>query len=165
MNIIKKAAKVAIGSSLFVSSIILNLQSPAIAETVNNKLGDINKEDREAYCASKMEKTKGEIVAVLADTHVLCKVKISFKAYSEEEAQAIAKASAEREGIGGSLELSAKEKNGWEAVYTNQQNSYHLNEWCRQKYAPRFYVFNPIDNNGRIFVGDGGHSCYKTEYK
>lgn len=161
----KNAASTILGSSWLAASLFVGLQSPAMAGLVNVKLGDLRQSDWDAYCASKIRLSDGQIVATLADTHVKCQVKISASGSNQNQAQSNALVSARRLGLRG--EVSANVQNGseWRATFTSYQNSYHLNEWCRQKYSPNLYLLqaNPFNGEGRIFVGDGGNACYKTE--
>ncbi|MEM7579890.1 MAG: hypothetical protein AAF316_08550 [Cyanobacteria bacterium P01_A01_bin.80] len=165
MAFLKKAINVITVSSLFVGSIFVSLQSPAIAGLTNMKLGDLNQSDWDAYCASRIRVSDGQIIATLADTHVKCQVKISESGSSKTEAESNASLSAERSGLEGSITSSNRADSGWQATFTSYQNSYHLNNWCRQKYSPNLYLFNPFTGENRIFVGDGGHACYKTVNK
>lgn len=163
MEILKKAVSIIVGTSVLATSIFVGLQSPVMAGLVNVKLGDLGQSDWDAYCASKINASNGQIVATLADTHVRCQVAISASGSSRSEAEANASLSARNGGLGGSITASGQSGSQWQATFTSQQNSYHLNDWCRNKYSPNFYVANPFNGEGRIFVGDGGHACYKTE--
>jgi len=161
MEILKKAASAILGSSWLVASIFVGLQSPAMAGNV--KLGDLRQSDWEAYCASKINRSNGKIIATLADTHVKCQVEISASSSSKSQAEINALASGKRLGLQGSITASVQSGSQWRATWTSYQNSYHLNDWCRKKYSPNLYLPNPFTGKGRIFVGDGGHACYKTE--
>jgi hypothetical protein len=163
MKILKKAASNIAGLSVIATSIFVGLQSPVTAELVNVKLGDLGQSDWDAYCASKINRSNGQIIATLADTHVRCQVAISASGSSRSEAEGNASLSGRNAGLQGSITGSGQSGSQWQATFTSQQNSYHLNDWCRQKYSPRLYLFNPVTGEGRIFVGDGGHACYKTE--
>ena len=163
MKILKKAASIIVGSSVIATSIFVGLQSPVMAGLVNVKLGDLGQSDWDAYCASKINASNGQIVANLADTHVRCQVAISESGSSQSEAKSNASLSGRNAGLEGSITASGQSGSQWQATFTSRQNSYHLNDWCRQKYSPNFYVANPFTGEGRIFVGDGGRACYKTE--
>jgi hypothetical protein len=164
MEILKKAASIIIGSSAIATSIFVGLQSPVMAELVNVKLGDLGQSDLDAYCASKINLSNGQIVATLADTHVRCQVAISASGSSQSEAESNASLSGRNAGFGGQITASGQSGSQWQATFTSYQKPFHLNDWCRQKYSPNFYLPNPFKNGeGRIFVGDGGHACYKTE--
>lgn len=163
MKILKKAASIIIASSAIATSIFVGLQSPVMAGLVNVKLGDLGQSDWDAYCASKINASNGQIVANLADTHVRCQVAITESGSSQSEAKSNASLSARRTGLEGSITVSGQSGSQWQATFTSRQNSYHLNNWCRQKYSPNFYAPNPFNGEGRIFVGDGGRACYKTE--
>jgi hypothetical protein len=158
----KKPANIFVRSVLPTTIISIALQSPAAAELINKKLSDINQSQLRAYCSSKMRFTSSRITAKLADTHVECIAKISASASTEAEAQSRASLSAQRAGLRGSITASAQYGSSWKATFTSEQNSYHLNNWCRKKHSPNFYLPNPATGEGRIFVGDGGHACYKT---
>jgi hypothetical protein len=161
MEILKNAASTLLGSSWLAASIFVGFQSPAMAENV--KLGDLRQSDWDAYCASKIHLSNGEIIATLADTHVKCQVAISASGSSKIQAESNALASGKRAGLQGSITASVQSGSQWRATFTSYQNSYHLNDWCRNKYSPNLYLPNPFTGKGRIFVGDGGHACYKTE--
>jgi hypothetical protein len=161
MKILKNAASIICGSSWLAANIFLGLQSPAMAGNV--KLGDINQSDLDAYCASKINLSNARPIATLADTHVQCQALISATGSSQSQAEANASASARRAGLKGSITASGRSGSQWQATFTSYQNSYHLNDWCRKKYSPNLYLANPFTGKGRIFVGDGGHACYKTE--
>jgi hypothetical protein len=154
-----------IGSITLATGIFLGLSLPAMAGLTNVKLGDLGQSDWDAYCANKFNLSNGQITATLADTHVRCQVSISESGSSQGEAEANASASGQRAGLRGSISASGKYGSQWQATFTSRQNSYHLNDWCRQKYSPNWYTPNPFSGEGRIFVGDGGHACYKTENK
>jgi hypothetical protein len=77
MKILKNAASTILASSCLAASLFVSLQSPAMAELVNVKLGDLRQSDWDAYCRSKINLSNGEVVATLADTHVMCQAKIS----------------------------------------------------------------------------------------
>ena len=163
MKILKNAASNIAGLSLIATSIFVGLQSPVMAGLVNVKLGDLGQSDWDAYCASKINASNGQILANLADTHVICRVAISESGSSKSEAESKASLSGRNRGLEGSITASGQSGSQWQATFTSRQNSYHLNDWCRNKYSPRLYLFNPVTGEGRIFVGDGGHACYKTE--
>lgn len=163
MKNLKKAINIVTGLGLFTASTFIGVQLPAMAGLTNVKLGDLGQSDLDAYCASRIRVSNGQVVATLADTHVQCQAKISASGSSQTEAESNASLSARRSGLRGSITSSINTDSGWQATFTSYQNSYHLNYWCRQKYAPNLYLFNPFNGEGRIFVGDGGHACYKTE--
>jgi hypothetical protein len=152
-----------ISSIILLFSTIVGLQLPTMAAPVNVKLGDLGQSDWEAYCASKINVSNGQIVATLADTHVKCQTSISESGSNQAEAEGKALLSAQRAGLQGSIGASGQYGSQWQATFTSRQNAYHLSQWCRQKYSPNLYLFNPVTGVGRIFVGDGGHACYKTE--
>ncbi len=163
MKILRKFAS-AIGIlGLAVSSISLGFQTPAMAKLTNVKLGNLGQSDWNAYCASKINASNGRIIATLADTHVQCQVAISASGSSKAQAESNASLSARRLGLQGSITGSIRANSQWQATFTSYQNSYHLNDWCRKKYSPNLYLPNPFSGEGRIFVGDGGNACYKTE--
>ncbi len=162
MKILKKAASNIVGLSVLVTSIFVGLQSPVMAGLVNEKLSDLGQSDWDAYCASQINASNGRIVATLADTHVICQVAISESASSKSEAESRALLSGRNAGLEGSITVSGQSGSQWQATFTSRQNSYHLNEWCRKKHSPNFYFPNIFNGEGRIFVGDGGHACYKT---
>lgn len=163
MKILKKAASTILGSSAIATSIFVGLQSPVMAGLVNVKLGDLGQSDWDAYCASKINASNGQIIATLADTHVMCRVAISESGSSKSEAESKASLSGRSRGLEGSITASGQSGSQWQATFTSRQNSFHLNNWCRQKYSPNNPLFNPFNGVGRIFVGDGGRACYKTE--
>nr|WP_290227794.1 hypothetical protein [Trichocoleus desertorum] len=165
MATLRKATNAIVGSSLLAAIISIALQSPATARLVNEKLGGLGQSDWNAYCARKINGSAGTIVATLADTHVQCKVAILVSGSSQANANANASMSGRRAGLQGSITASGKSGSQWLATFTSFQNAYHLNDWCRQKYAPRFYLPNVFTGEGRIFVGDGGRACYKTVNK
>lgn len=161
MKVLKNVASAILGLSWLVASIFVCLQSPAMAGNV--KLGNLGQSDWDAYCASKINRSNGKIIAILADTHVMCQVAISESASSKSDAEGKASASARRAGLQGSITASGQSGSQWRATFTSKQDSFHLNDWCRKKYSPNLYLPNPFTGQGRIFVGDGGHACYKTE--
>ncbi|NER98682.1 MAG: hypothetical protein F6J86_33475 [Symploca sp. SIO1B1] len=152
-----------VGSSLIAAITSIAFQLPAVAELVNVKLGNLRQSDWNAYCASQINASSGRIMATLADTHVLCQTVISMSGSSQREAEYNASLAAQRAGLRGAITASGWYGSQWQATFTSYQNSYHLNDWCRRKYSPNLYLPNIITGEGRIFVGDGGHACYKTE--
>jgi hypothetical protein len=165
MAILKKATNTIIGSILLAAIISIASQSPAAAGLVNERLGGLEQSDWDAYCGSKINASSGPLVATLADTHVRCETAISASGSSQSEAESNASLSAQRAGLGGNITASGQYGSQWQATFTSYRDSLHLNNWCQKKYAPNFYVFNPFNGEGRIFVGDGGHACYKTVNK
>jgi hypothetical protein len=147
---------------LSVSTVACSLL-PAMATPVNVKLGDLAQPDLDAYCSSMINFSNGKIMATLADTHVNCQVSISVSGSTQAEAEGNALLSARNASLQGSIGASGQYGSQWLATFNSFQKSYHLTNWCRQKYSPNFYLPNPINGVGRIFVGDGGHACYKTE--
>jgi hypothetical protein len=141
---VKKFTNAIAGSSLLVASIFIGLQSSAMAELVNVKLGDLGQSDWDAYCASKINGSGGQIVASLADTHVKCQVEISASGSTQGQAEGNATASGRRAGLRGEITARGQSNSQWQATFTSYQNSYHLNDWCRKKYAPNWYVPNPL---------------------
>lgn len=121
----KKAASIIVGTSVLATSIFVGLQSPVMAGLVNVRLGGLGQSDWDAYCASKMNASNGQIVATLADTHVRCQVAISASGSSRSEAEANASLSARNAGLGGSITASGQSGSQWQSTFTSQQNSYH----------------------------------------
>jgi hypothetical protein len=163
MKLLKSFASAIVTVGLVVSSVSLGLQTPAMAKLTNVKLGNLGQSDWDAYCASKINASNDRIIATLADTHVKCQVAISASASNKAEAESNATLAARRLGLQGSITSSIRANSQWNVTFTSYQNSYHLNDWCRKKYSPNLYLPNPFSGEGRIFVGDGGNACYKTE--
>ncbi|NEQ65573.1 MAG: hypothetical protein F6K21_08745 [Symploca sp. SIO2D2] len=153
-----------VGSSLIAAITSIAFQLPAVAELVNVKLGNLGQSDWNAYCASKINKSNGKIVATLADTHVLCQVAISVTGYTQSEAESNAFLAGQNTGLEGGVSGSGRYGSLWVATFTSRQEPHHLKYWCREKYAGWNYYLdvNPFTGKNRIFVGDGGHACYKT---
>jgi hypothetical protein len=129
---------------------IFSIINPAHAELQNRKISDITNDDLLNFCRGKLN--EGDVRFRRGSNTVSCTSFVSETYQSKAEAQAV--------GVGQGVFIRANADGSVTRYVVTQNRNYKLNTYCRENVDGSF--FNPINGEGRVFVGDGGHACYKT---
>lgn len=139
--------------------------SPALAGMANIKISDISDSALESYCGQKMNGGTGRIQVKRSDRVVGCGIPVSelINTNGQVNAGGNAGINGNSGGVGGNASVYGNGSGGSnnQYRYSIRYKSFRLTDYCREM-VDRSTFFNPVTGEGRVFVGDGGYSCYKT---
>ena len=131
---------------------------PVLANGLTNiKISDISDQSLEAFCQDKLGVGTGSVQVKRGDRIVGCGIPVSERTDTNVGGEATANGS--YGGAGGSA--SVRGNSSGSSNNTVRYKSFRLTDYCREV-VDRSTFFNLITGEGRVFVGDGGYSCYKT---
>jgi hypothetical protein len=138
----------------------LAIINPALAGLVNEKISDISDNELISYCGQKMSAGTSPVEFVRGDRTVGCKIRVQEINNNDVRGSGSVNGNVYGGNGNGSGRVSGSGSNATRNVYTYRTRSYRLTDYCREMVDRGF--FNPITGEGRVFVGDGGASCFKT---
>jgi hypothetical protein len=147
--------------------IVANMPTdPVLANGLTNiKISDISDQSLESYCGMKMGAGTGRIQVKRSDRIVGCGIPVSEQINTNNQINGggQANASGSYGGTSGNASVYGNGSGGSNNKYrySIRYRSFRLTDYCREM-VDRSTFFNPLTGEGRVFVGDGGYSCYKT---
>jgi hypothetical protein len=134
--------------------------NPALAGLVNEKISDISDNELINYCGRKMGAGTSPVEIKRGDRSVGCTIRVQER--NNTNVRGSGNVSGNVYGGYGNASGSVNGSGGsaTQNVYTYRTQSYRLTDYCREMVDRGFS--NPFTGEGRVFVGDGGASCFKT---